>query len=81
MYGPNATAGIFATYPGEHLSLMGGIIDQILCTMVLTLIVGIISEKRNNIPLWAQPSMFGLMLIAVNLGFGLNAGNAMSKSD
>jgi hypothetical protein len=25
----NATAGIFATYPGDHLSILGGVIDQV----------------------------------------------------
>jgi hypothetical protein len=27
--GPTATAGMFATYPNEHLSFMGSIIDQV----------------------------------------------------
>jgi len=80
VYGENATAGIFATYPGEHLSLFGSIIDQISCTCVLTLIVGVICDERNKIPKCAQPTMFGLMLISINLGFGLNAGNAMNPA-
>lgn len=29
VYGPKATAGIFATYPAPYLSLMGGFIDQV----------------------------------------------------
>jgi aquaporin-3 len=29
VYGINATAGIFATYPGNHLSVLGGIFDQV----------------------------------------------------
>lgn len=28
--GPNATAGIFATYPGKHLTIVNGFFDQVL---------------------------------------------------
>ena len=31
--GPNATAGIFATYPGAHLSILGSMIDQVRVPM------------------------------------------------
>lgn len=29
VYGPKATAGIFATYPKDYLSITGGVIDQV----------------------------------------------------
>ncbi|KAI6182881.1 Major intrinsic protein domain containing protein [Aphelenchoides bicaudatus] len=80
VYGVNATAGLFTTFPGEHLSLVGSIVDQTLCTLVLTFIVGIVGDSRNNIPKFAQPTMYGLMLIGINLAFGLNAGNAMNPA-
>lgn len=28
--GPRATAGIFATYPGKHLTIVNGFFDQVL---------------------------------------------------
>lgn len=28
--GPKATAGIFATYPGKHLTIVNGFFDQVL---------------------------------------------------
>lgn len=31
--GPTATAGIFSTYPADHLSLWGGIVDQVSYTL------------------------------------------------
>ncbi|KAF3850967.1 hypothetical protein F7725_012739 [Dissostichus mawsoni] len=33
--GPRATAGIFATYPGKHLTLVNGFFDQIIGTAAL----------------------------------------------
>lgn len=27
--GPTATAGIFATYPADYLSMWGGVVDQV----------------------------------------------------
>ena len=47
--GVNATAGIFATYPSSHLSLLNGVLDQVssislflygLCVFNLTLFLG-----------------------------------------
>jgi glycerol uptake facilitator-like aquaporin len=33
--GPNATAGLFATYPQPYLTVRGGIVDQLIGTAVL----------------------------------------------
>lgn len=45
----------------------------------MTIMVYMSADERNQIPKWAQPSFFALMLVTVGMGFGLNAGNAMSK--
>jgi hypothetical protein len=37
-------------------------------------------DERNRIPRSVQPTMFALMLIVIGMAFGLNAGNAMSRS-
>uniref|UniRef100_A0A915D1B1 Uncharacterized protein n=1 Tax=Ditylenchus dipsaci TaxID=166011 RepID=A0A915D1B1_9BILA len=47
---PNATAGIFATYPGNHLSVTGSMIDQVSSTTILCIIVGVITDERNKFP-------------------------------
>ncbi|KAI1719592.1 major intrinsic protein [Ditylenchus destructor] len=78
--GPNATAGIFATYPGDHLSVAGAMLDQIACTATMCFIVGIVTDERNKIPKWAHPTLLGVMLTTMCLGFGLNAGNAMNPA-
>ncbi|KAI6200062.1 Major intrinsic protein domain containing protein [Aphelenchoides besseyi] len=80
VFGKNATAAIFATYPGDHLSVIGGIFDQIACTTILAIIVRIVTDEKNKIPKWIQPVLFGLMLTGISLGFGLNSGNAMNPS-
>jgi aquaglyceroporin related protein len=78
--GPNATAGIFATYPGDHLTVVGSVVDQICCTAIMCVIVASITDPRNNVPKWAQPAMIGVMLTTLCLGFGLNAGNGMNPA-
>uniref|UniRef100_A0A915NGP2 Aquaporin n=1 Tax=Meloidogyne floridensis TaxID=298350 RepID=A0A915NGP2_9BILA len=60
--GPNATAAIFATYPGSHLSTIGAVIDQIFSTAMLCFSLGIITDERNEIPIAAQPPLMGVML-------------------
>ncbi|KAI3412002.1 hypothetical protein GPALN_002056 [Globodera pallida] len=80
VYGPKATAAVFATYPGPHLSLLGSIIDQTSCTAVLCFIIGIITDKHNRIPTVAQPVMMGMMLTVICMAFGMNAGNAMNPA-
>ncbi|KAK5879291.1 hypothetical protein CesoFtcFv8_024609 [Champsocephalus esox] len=46
--GNNATAGIFATYPSKHLSLVNGFFDQIIGTAALIVCILAIVDPRNN---------------------------------
>ncbi|KAI1727153.1 major intrinsic protein [Ditylenchus destructor] len=93
--GENATAGIFATFPGSHLSIFGAVWDQVCWRFLLSIDIfyniistppnrpmslGLITDKRNQIPKWAQPSLMGIMLITICMSFGLNAGNAMNPA-
>ena len=41
------TAGIFSTFPGSHLSLVGGIFDQFLGTFLLLVCICAITDSRN----------------------------------
>jgi hypothetical protein len=45
----------------------------------MVIMVYMIVDEKNQIPKWAQPSFICAMLVTVGMGFGLNAGNAMSK--
>lgn len=42
------TAGIFATYPNEHLSIPGALFDQIFGTAILIVFVLALSDKKNE---------------------------------
>ncbi|KAK0409648.1 hypothetical protein QR680_004674 [Steinernema hermaphroditum] len=79
VYGPNATAGIFATYPRDYLSVTGAIIDQIACTIVLCICVSLITEKRNQIPKYLQPFFLGLMICIIGMAVA-NAANGMNPA-
>ncbi|KAH7722419.1 Protein AQP-3 [Aphelenchoides avenae] len=78
--GPRATAGIFATYPAAHLSVFGGIVDQLFGTAALCFCVGMITDRRNRIPSWAQPPLIGLTLVLVGTAWGANAGFAVNPA-
>lgn len=39
--------GIFATYPGNHLSLLGGFVDQVVGTALLIIVVLAVTDQRN----------------------------------
>ncbi|KAK6013424.1 channel protein, MIP family, partial [Ostertagia ostertagi] len=72
--GPKATAGIFASYPANHLGLFGGLIDQIIATAVFCFLIAHITDKRNSYPQWLQPLLIGLSFVAVGAAFGFNCG-------
>ncbi|XGW12588.1 hypothetical protein V3C99_013343 [Haemonchus contortus] len=72
--GPKATAGIFASYPANHLGLFGGLIDQIIATAVFCFLIAHITDKRNSYPTWLQPLLVGLSFVAVGTAFGFNCG-------
>ncbi|KAE9553489.1 hypothetical protein FO519_003318 [Halicephalobus sp. NKZ332] len=78
--GVRKTAGIFSTYPQDYLSIGGGVVDQILGTAMLCFFVAMITDKRNKIPAWAQPTLLGLMLMLVGMAWGMNAGYAVNPA-
>uniref|UniRef100_A0A7E4VK95 Aquaporin-9 n=1 Tax=Panagrellus redivivus TaxID=6233 RepID=A0A7E4VK95_PANRE len=72
--GANATAGLFTSFPGAHLSNCGAFIDQVAGTAVLTTCVAGIIDKRNGVPGWVHPILFGVTLITIGNSFGMNLG-------
>uniref|UniRef100_A0A1I8A3B6 Aquaporin n=1 Tax=Steinernema glaseri TaxID=37863 RepID=A0A1I8A3B6_9BILA len=79
VYGPNATAGIFATYPRGYLSVTGAIIDQIACTAVMCICISLITDRNNQIPRFLQPLFHGLMICIIGMAVA-NAGNGMNPA-
>ncbi|KAG8546583.1 hypothetical protein GDO81_018576 [Engystomops pustulosus] len=75
VYGPQATAGIFASYPSEHLSVINGLSDQVIATSALMIcILAIIDEDNNAAPRGLQPFVIGLVVLLVGLSMGFNCG-------
>uniref|UniRef100_UPI00358F2373 aquaporin-3-like n=1 Tax=Myxine glutinosa TaxID=7769 RepID=UPI00358F2373 len=79
--GPNATAGIFATYPNSHLSTGGGVVDQVIGTAILLcLILALTDESNCALPRHLQPLGFGLVVVAVGLATNFNCGYAINPA-
>ncbi|GMR45036.1 hypothetical protein PMAYCL1PPCAC_15231, partial [Pristionchus mayeri] len=80
VHGPNATAGIFATYPSEHLSTLGACVDQTIATAVLCIGIGTVTDKRNHIPMFVQPVFIASHVMLIGLAQAWNAGYAINPA-
>ncbi|XP_070543104.1 aquaporin-3-like [Ptychodera flava] len=79
--GPNATAGIFATYPADFLRIESGLGDQIFATMLLVACIMAITDKRNTKPpAGMEPFLIGLVVFVIGLAFGFNCGYAINPA-
>jgi MIP family channel proteins len=72
--GPRGTAGIFTSFPKEHITLLTAFTDQVVGTAMLVLFIVMIIDKRNKIPTCMQPLLFGLSLFVVGASYGMNVG-------
>ena len=79
--GPQGTAGIFATYPKPYLSVMGGLVDQIVGTALLVGCIFAVTDRRNSAPPDGMaPLVVGLVVVAIGVAFGGNAGYAINPA-
>lgn len=79
--GEFGTAGIFATYPQPFLSLGGGFVDQVVGTALLLVGVLAITDARNLTPPgWLAAPLIGLLVVAIGVAFGFNAGYAINPA-
>ncbi|KAM9841632.1 aquaporin-3-like [Aulostomus maculatus] len=79
--GKNATAGIFATYPSEHLSLHNGLLDQIIGTAALIMcILAIVDPHNNPIPGGLEAFTVGLVVSVIGMSMGFNSGYAINPA-
>jgi MIP family channel proteins len=79
--GPKGTAGIFATYPQDFLSLTGGLVDQIVGTAILILVIFAFTDRRNVAPDPKYvPVLVGALVVASGACFGFNSGYAITPA-
>ena len=77
------TYSIFATFPAEYFgdSWWGPLLDQIVGTGILLLLICAIIDTRNTSPMAnLHPYIIGLVVVAIGLTFGTNAGYAINPA-
>ena len=78
---PLATSGIWATYPQQFLSSLGGLIDQIVGTGLLVLCIFALPDDRNTAPKSNfGPVVVGSIVLLVGMTFGYNCGYAINPA-
>ena len=79
--GEKATAGIFATYPQPFLSIMGGLVDQVVGTALLLLVIFALGDGKNLAPEpRSAPLVVGALVVLIGMTFGFNAGYAINPA-
>ncbi|MFH4973783.1 hypothetical protein AB6A40_000492 [Gnathostoma spinigerum] len=73
-YGVNATATLFTSMPGEHVSNITAFYDQFVGTGFLALFVAVIVDKRNEIPAGIHALLVGFVIAMIGMAFGMNVG-------
>jgi len=76
-----ATQGIFSTSPDIGVSLPTAFLDQIVGTAILVAVIFALTSAVNNPPLGnTAPLFIGLLVVAIGLGWGSNAGYAINPA-
>ncbi|KTF84969.1 hypothetical protein cypCar_00023177 [Cyprinus carpio] len=79
--GDKATAGIFATYPGPHLTILNGFFDQVIGTAALIVcILAIVDPYNNPIPQGLEAFTVGFSVLIIGLSMGFNSGYAINPA-
>ncbi|NWY03423.1 AQP7 protein, partial [Nothoprocta ornata] len=79
--GPNATAGLFSTYPASYMSLTGGFLVEFIATTMLFLGILVIHDEKNNAALkGTQALLTGILVLGIGLSMGMNTGYSMNPS-
>ncbi|GCB77624.1 aquaporin-3-like [Scyliorhinus torazame] len=81
VHGPNATAGIFATYPALHLTPVNGFFDQLIGTAALIVCILAIVDKFNNpVPKGLEAFSVGFAVLVIGMSMGFNSGYAINPA-
>ncbi|GAB3438678.1 MIP/aquaporin family protein [Phycicoccus ginsengisoli] len=78
------TQGIFSTLPGNgalDVSLQTALVDQVVGTAILLFLIMAVTDARNNAPVpWIAPVVVGLVVVAIGMAWGTNAGYAINPA-
>ncbi|XP_041856425.1 aquaporin-3-like [Melanotaenia boesemani] len=78
---PEATAGIFATFPGKHLTILNGFFDQMIGTAALIVcILAIVDPFNNPIPQGLEAFTVGFVVLVIGQSMGFNSGYAVNPA-
>lgn len=78
-----STYSIFATFPAKYFngSNWGPLVDQIIGTAILIALIAALIDQRNQPPMSNfAPFVIGLVVVAIGLTFGTNAGYAINPA-
>ncbi|XP_064595206.1 aquaporin-10-like [Liolophura sinensis] len=80
-YGPQATAGIFSTFPQDYVSTTNCFFDQVFGTFILAGCILAMTDKRHMFPSKGLlPIALGLIVFAIGTSFALNCGYAINPA-
>lgn len=75
------SAGIFATYPAKHLTIVNGFFDQLIGTAALIVcILAIVDPYNNPIPQGLEAFTVGFVVLVIGLSMGFNSGYAVNPA-
>ncbi|OBS67623.1 hypothetical protein A6R68_03886 [Neotoma lepida] len=79
--GTKSTAGIFATYLPEYMTLWQGFLDEVFLTAILQLCLFAITDKKNNSALQGTEALvIGILVCIIGVSLGMNTGYAINPS-
>uniref|UniRef100_A0A8B9TGA6 Aquaporin-3 n=1 Tax=Anas platyrhynchos TaxID=8839 RepID=A0A8B9TGA6_ANAPL len=79
--GQNATAGIFATYPSQHLNVVNGFFDQFIGTASLIVcVLAIVDPYNNPVPMGLEAFTVGFVVLLIGTSMGFNSGYAVNPA-
>ena len=75
------TQGIFSTSPSPGVSIPTAFLDQVVGTAILVFVIFALTTASNNPPLSnIGPVVVGLLVVAIGMSFGGNAGYAINPA-
>ncbi|XP_069631671.1 aquaporin-3 [Haliaeetus albicilla] len=79
--GPNGTAGIFDTYPSQHLNIVNGLFDQFIGTASLIVcVLAIVDPYNNPVPTGLEAFTVGFVVLVIGTAMGFNSGYAVNPA-